>query len=118
MAFMINIAAEILAVAADIRMNFYNKPNFDEGEFFDFEQIWDDDETESESSEDCFILHPPRISTITIVRTYVFIPRGMDEAYVYFGKQFAYRAQINDAFRKDLRARKMAPVSQSERYCK
>ena len=54
---------------------------------------------------------------ITTEFTYVFTPVHCNQnAFVYFGDQFAYEANYSDAFVEDLRNRQMRPCREAGRY--
>lgn len=54
---------------------------------------------------------------VTTATTYVFIPLCVDQpCFVYFGSRFAYTADFNVAFRKDLSCRNMRSVARSGIY--
>lgn len=59
-------------------------------------------------------------SAMTWARTYVFIPRGIEQAYVFFGGIFAYAtkygSKLNDRFWEDVKNCQMASVAESGRY--
>lgn len=59
---------------------------------------------------------------MTTARTYVFIPRNIEQAYVFFGGTFAYAtkygSKLNDRFWEDVKNCQMASVAESGRYSK
>ena len=58
-------------------------------------------------------------SAMTMATTYVLVPVGVEQkCFVYFAGQFAYSADLSEAFKEDLRNHNMAPVYKSGKYRK
>ena len=56
---------------------------------------------------------------ITTANTYVFVPVTCNQnAFVYFGSQFAYEAEVNSVFIEDLQKQIMKPCNQCGHYRK
>lgn len=106
---LIKVVREILEVIEDIHMRVPLTGNidFDEGEFYDFDQLWESTALGFDGIGG---------SMVTMARTYVFIPQGLNRAYVYFGGRFAYECDVNERFKIDLYNHSMAAVKNSGRY--
>lgn len=104
---LVSIATEILIISEDLRRRFNYDKEYDDGELYDFDQTW---------GSTALGFSGMGGQMMTTARTYVFIPNNLNYAYVYFGARYAYRAEINEAFKEDLRNHRMASVMQSGRY--
>ena len=56
---------------------------------------------------------------LTTENTFVFVPIYCNQnAFVYFGSQFAYEAEVNSVFMEDLKNHNMKPCNQCRHYRK
>lgn len=78
-----------------------------DGKLYDFDQMW---------ASTALGFGGVGGSAMTWARTYVFIPKGIEEAYVFFGDRFAYKTTMNDRFWEDVKNCQMASVAESRRY--
>lgn len=82
-----------------------------DGNLYDFDQLW---------GSTALGFGGCGGSAMTWERTYVFIPRGIEQAYVFFGGTFAYAtkygSKLNDRFWEDVKNCQMASVAESGRY--
>lgn len=78
-----------------------------DGKLYDFDQMW---------ASTALGFGGVGGSAMTWARTYVFIPKGIEEAYVFFGDRFAYKTTMNDRFWEDVKNCQMASVAESGRY--
>ena len=102
-----NVAIDLLVIAQYMRKEFYKDADYDDGDLYDFDQTW---------GSTALGFGGMGGQAITTARTYVFIPRGTNNAYVFFGNRFAYSCPINDKFREDLDKHRMASVMERGRY--
>lgn len=98
---------QLTEISRQLNDEFHLGYNYDEGKLYDFDQRWGSTALGFDGYGG---------SAITTERTYVFIPDSRNVAYVFFGSEFAYTANLNDAFRKDLAQHNMAAVRESEKY--
>lgn len=78
-----------------------------EGDLFDFDELW---------GSTTLGFGGVGGSAMIWARTYVFIPKGIEEAYVFFGDRFAYKTTMNDRFWEDVKNCQMASVMESGKY--
>ena len=106
---LVKIARQLLDITEYLEREFYHVPVYDNGILYDFDQPW---------ASTALGFGGIGGSALTTERTYVFIPHGMDIAYVFFGGRFAYKCKMNDIFWDDVNNCRMASVIESERYNK
>lgn len=114
---MTKIARELINMSEDLRSRHPAGTNFDNGELYDFDQVW---------ASTALGFGGIGGSAMTIARTYVFIPaldpfsdyKQDGKAFVYFGGRFAYECDTNDRFWEDVATHRMASVQESGRYKK
>lgn len=104
---LVKTARDILNISEHMRRQFYNDVNYDDGDLYMFDQTW---------ASTALGFGGMGGSAMTKATTYVFVPRELATAYVYFDGQFAYECGINDRFREDIRNHRMASVMESGRY--
>ena len=84
---------------------------FAEGDLYDFDQTW---------ASTALGFGGVGGSAMTKARTYVFIPKDIEQAFVFFGGTFAYAtkygSKLNDRFWEDVKNCQMASVAESGRY--
>ena len=84
-----------------------------DGNLYDFNQLW---------ASTALGFGGVGGSAMTCARTYVFIPRNIEQAFVFFGGIFAYTtkygSKLNDRFWEDVKNCQMASVAESGRYSK
>ena len=102
---LIQMAQEILDIAQYMKQ--YKIFNSDEGKLCVFDQTW---------GSTALGFGGVGGSAMTTARTYVFMPDWSDNAYVFFGGRFAYKTQINERFKEDMKNHRMASVMESGRY--
>lgn len=101
----LDMAKDLIDIHDDIvrRTQYYGK-DFD---IYDFDQTW---------GSTALGFGGIGGSAMTTARTYVLVPDDQEIAHVYFAGRYAYTCKINDAFREDLRNRRMADVIASGKY--
>lgn len=103
------IAMDILNISQHMKKVYYNDVDYDDGDLYVFDQTW---------ASTALGFGGMGGSAMTTATTYVFVPRRLNTAYVYFDGRFAYECGINDRFREDIRNHRMASVMESGRYKK
>ena len=108
------IAREILIIEEDLWLRFDpDKDKYvrmDDFEVHMFEQIW---------GSTALGFGGIGGQSMTTANTYVFVPVTCNQnAFVYFGSQFAYEAEVNSVFKEDLQKRTMKPCNQCGHYRK
>lgn len=98
---------QLTEISRQLNDEFHLGDDYDEGVLYDFDQTWGSTALGFDGIGG---------SAMTTKRTYVFIPESRNVAYVFFGSEFAYTANMNDAFLKDLAQHDMAAVRESEKY--
>lgn len=99
---------QMLAISEDLRNRLSPNNRYDYGYFYDFDQTWGSTSLGFGGvGGDMFVVE----------RTYVFIPqKNVKKAYVYFGGQFAYTADVCKTFKEDMNNRKLVEVAKANRY--
>lgn len=102
---------ELAAINEDLPKRFKNEcSSVDDFDIYSFEQIW---------GSTALGFGGIGGMKCTAAITYVFVPFDCEEkCFVYFGAGFAYSADYNDEFKKDLESQCMKPVYQSGVYRK
>ena len=102
---------ELTAINEDLPKRFKDEcSSVDDFDIYSFEQIW---------GSTALGFGGIGGMKCTAATTYVFVPFDCDEkCFVYFGTGFAYAADYNDEFQKDLEAQCMKPVYRSGAYRK
>ena len=108
------LARQLLAIEEDlpVRLNYDCKirPDIDDFEIYIFEQTW---------GSTALGFTGIGGQMMTSATTVVLVPVNCDQkCFVYFAGRFAYAADCNEAFRKDLAAGQMASVIRSGKYRK
>lgn len=104
---LLKMARDLLSIIEFLRDNY--GIYYTEGDLYDFDQLW---------GSTALGFGGCGGQMMTWARTYVFIPRWIEEAYVFFGDRFAYKTTMNDRFWKDVKNCQMASVVESGRYSK
>ena len=111
----VTMAKQLLIINDDIQYRFnFNKDSrrvfVDEFELHIFEQTW---------GSTALGFGGCGGQAMTTEYTYVFVPVSCNQnAFVYFGSQFAYEAEVNSVFKEDLLHKRMRPCSQAGHYRK
>jgi hypothetical protein len=105
MADVLKMAKQLISITEQMRNRFCIY--YTNGEMYDFDQTW---------ASTAMGFGGCGGSAMTTERTYVFIPKESEVAYVFFGDGFAYMAHRNEKFWEDVRNHNMASVSGSVRY--
>lgn len=100
---------ELTVINEDLPKRFKDKcSSVDDFDIYSFEQIW---------GSTALGFSGIGGSMCTAATTYVFVPvECYEKCFVYFGAGFAYSADYNDEFKKDLAAQCMKPVYKSGVY--
>ena len=111
----VHIAKQLLNINDDIQYRFnFSKDNrrvtVDDFDLHIFEQTW---------GSTALGFGGIGGQAMTTANTYVFVPVTCNQnAFVYFGSQFAYEAEVNSVFKEDLQKRIMKPCNQCGHYRK
>lgn len=108
---LVQMAKEILIIEGDLPYRFdYSKerPTIDSFKLHTFTQMW---------GSTALGFGGFGGQAMTEARTYVFVPiTGNQKCFVYFGSQFAYKADWCEELRKDIENQNIAPVNQKGKY--
>lgn len=105
MADLLKMAKQLISITEQMRNRF--GIYYTNGEMYDFDQMW---------ASTALGFSGFGGSAMTTERTYVFIPKESEVAFVFFGDGFAYMAHTNERFWEDVKNQDMASVSESVRY--
>lgn len=108
------MAKELLIIESDLWFRFDPQKNkyvrIDDFEVHMFEQTWGSTALGFDGIGG---------QAMTTANTYVFVPITCNQnAFVYFGSQFAYEAEVNSVFMEDLKNHNMKPCNQCGHYRK
>ena len=104
---LIETARDLLAISQYMKQ-VLDVRDYEEGDLYDFDQTW---------GSTALGFGGMGGQMMTTARTYVFVPKFHNEAYVFFGSEFAYKIKNpNEKFREDIRNHRMASVMESGRY--
>ena len=109
-----NMAKELLIIESDLWFRFDpdkdRQVRIDDFEVHVFEQTW---------GSTALGFGGIGGQAMTTANTYVFVPVTCNQnAFVYFGCNFAYEAEVNSVFKEDLQKRSMKPFSKCGHYRK
>ena len=105
MADLLKVSKELITITEYLRDEY--GIYYADGNLYDFDQLWGSTALGFEGIGG---------SMMTWARTYVFIPKRIDKAYVFFGDKFAYVTPMNDRFWEDVKNQNMASVAKMGRY--
>ena len=104
------MAREILAIEADILNRFdytVDNPKIDDFDIHIFEQVW---------GSTALGFGGIGGDVMTSATTYVLVPYGKQDCFVYFAGRYAYSAPYSEKFREDIHNKNMLPVYEAEQY--